>query len=323
MTDYFISVRNIKRGNFANEPGTTRFLEVPPQAEAPAPNHGIGRTHWVERVMEEARTGTDPATGRDCGDILVFVHGYNNHPGVVMTRHRQLKSRLKRAGFEGILVSFDWPSNNIALNYLEDRSGARLTSIKLVDDCIRLFTLTQLRGCAYNVHLLAHSTGAYVIREGFDDADDRRNIAATNWTASQIVFIGADVSAKSLSGQDSKSSSLYRHCIRLTNYQNPYDPVLKLSNIKRVGVAPRAGRIGLPETTPQKAVNVNCAAHFRALEAKDSATGVWGHCWFFEDDGFARDLVHTLTGDIDRNYIPTRTRGTDGSLSLTPGQSDT
>jgi len=322
MTDYLISVRNIKQGTFGNEPGTTRFLEVPGQAAVPEPDHGIGRTHWVERVMDEARCGTDPATGRDCGDILVFVHGYNNHPEVVMQRHRQLKARLRRAGFDGITVSFDWPSNNIALNYLEDRSDARLTSIKLVDDCIRLFTLTQLRGCAYNVHLLAHSTGAYVIREGFDDADDRRNIAATNWTASQIVLIAADVSAKSMSAQDSKSSSLYRHCIRLTNYQNPYDPVLKLSNIKRVGVAPRAGRIGLPDNAPQKAVNVNCGAHFETLEPREAAAGIWGHSWFFEDDGFARDLVYTLKGDIDRNYIPTRTRGADSGLSLTPGKTD-
>lgn len=320
MTDYVISVRNIRQGTFGNEPGTTRFLEVPSRAEAPEPEHGIGRTHWVERVMDQARRGTDPATGRDCGDILVFVHGYNNHGEVVVRRHRQLRSRLRRAGFDGALVSFDWPSNNIALNYLEDRSDARLTSIKLVDDCIRLFTLTQLRGCAYNVHLLAHSTGAYVIREGFDDADDRRNIAATNWTASQIMFIGADVSAKSMGGGDSKSSSLYRHCIRLTNYQNPYDPVLKLSNIKRVGVAPRAGRVGLPGTAPQKAVNVNCGDHFMSLEPRDEAAGVWGHCWFFEDDGFARDLVHVIKGDIDRNYIPTRTRERDGSLTLTPGK---
>ncbi|UCC15331.1 MAG: alpha/beta hydrolase, partial [Gammaproteobacteria bacterium] len=254
MPDYVISVRNISRGKLGSEPGTTRFLKIPGGHAQPKPAHGISRAIWVEEVMEWSRSGTDPATGRDCGDILVFVHGYNNDLPVVLRRHRQLKDNLAGAGFGGAVVSFDWPSNNIALNYLEDRSDARITSIKLVDDCIRLFTLTQLRGCAFNVHLLAHSTGAYVIREGFDDADDRRNIAATNWTASQVVFIGADVSSKSLGVEDSKSSSLYRHSVRLTNYQNPYDSVLKLSNIKRVGVAPRAGRVGLPGKLPHKAV---------------------------------------------------------------------
>jgi esterase/lipase superfamily enzyme len=272
----------------------------------------------VDEVMSRSRIGTDPATGRDCGDILVFVHGYNNDLPTVMDRHRMLRENLDRAGFGGIVVSFDWPSNNIALNYLEDRSDARKTSIKLVDDCIRLFTITQLRGCAFNVHLLAHSTGAYVIREAFDDADDRRNIAATNWTASQIAFIAADVSSRSMSSRDSKSSSLFRHCVRLTNYQNPYDPVLKLSNIKRVGVAPRVGRIGLPDGAPQKAVNVNCGPYFEPLEETGDVSGVWGHSWYFGDRGFADDLAHTLAGDIDRNYIPTRSRDADGGLNLRP-----
>lgn len=318
MPDYLISVRNIRQGRFGDEPGTTRFLEVPRGEGEPNPDHGIGRARWVDEVMSRSRIGTDPATGRDCGDILVFVHGYNNDLPTVMDRHRMLRENLDRAGFGGIVVSFDWPSNNIALNYLEDRSDARKTSIKLVDDCIRLFTITQLRGCAFNVHLLAHSTGAYVIREAFDDADDRRNIAATNWTASQIAFIAADVSSRSMSSRDSKSSSLFRHCVRLTNYQNPYDPVLKLSNIKRVGVAPRVGRIGLPDGAPQKAVNVNCGPYFEPLEETGDVSGVWGHSWYFGDRGFAEDLAHTLAGDIDRNYIPTRSRDADGGLNLRP-----
>ena len=137
-----------------------------------------------------------------------------------------------------------------------------------------------------------------------------------NWTASQIAFIAADVSSRSMSSRDSKSSSLFRHCVRLTNYQNPYDPVLKLSNIKRVGVAPRVGRIGLPDGAPQKAVNVNCGPYFELLEEAGDVSGVWGHSWYFGDQGFAADLAHTLAGDIDRNYIPTRSRDADRGLSL-------
>lgn len=317
MPDYVISVRNIRNGVFGDEPGATRFLKVPGN-RSPAPVHGMARTRWIKEVMDASKSGVDPTTRNDCGDILVFVHGYNNDPPVVMKRHRMLKRNLADAGFEGTVVSFDWPSNNVALNYLEDRSDARKTSIKLVDDCIRLFTTTQLRGCSFNVHLLAHSTGAYVIREGFDDADDRRHIAASNWTASQVVFISADVSSKSMGTDDSKSSSLYRHSVRLTNYHNPYDSVLKLSNIKRVGVAPRAGRIGIPDTAPQKAVDVNCGPHFSQLVEDPSVPGAWDHSWHFGDKGFAKDLACTLQGDIDRNYVPTRSRHPSGGLMLDP-----
>lgn len=315
MPDFVISVRKLKKGapgGLGAEPGPTRFLEVPDGTD-PDRSHEIPRKEWVEKVMVEASSGEkDPVTGHDLGDILVFVHGYNNDPPVVLQRHRLLEKNLGVEGYQGAVVSFDWPSNDLAINYLEDRSDARKTALKLVDDCIRLFTTTQLRGCSLNVHLLAHSTGAYVIRQGFDDADDRRNIASVNWTVSQIAFIGADVSARSMSETDSKATSIYRHCVRLTNYQNPFDSVLKLSNVKRVGVAPRVGRVGLPETAPQKAVNVNCGPHFHKLPEDKSVPGTWAHSWHFGDPGFARDLALTLRGDIDRNFIPTRTLGATG-----------
>lgn len=38
--------------------------------------------------------------------------------------------------------------------------------------------------------------------------------------------------------------------------------VLKLSNVKRIGGAPRAGRVGLPESAPAKSVGVVCGARF-------------------------------------------------------------
>lgn len=317
MHDNFISVRNIKKGRFGSEPATTRFLQIPSNASEPLPDHAVSsRKEWVASIMAESQdTDAVDAPVRD-GDILIFVHGYNNHPKDVLYRHRMLKANLHQAGYRGALVSFDWPSNNVALNYLEDRSDARKTSIKLVDDGIRLFTRQVQDDCVINLHLLAHSTGAYVIREAFDDADDRRHIAATNWSVSQVALISADISAKSMGEDDSKSSSLYRHSVRVTNYQNPYDSVLKLSNIKRVGVAPRAGRIGLPDDAPRKAVNVNCGPYFSGLTQDPKVKGSWDHSWHFNDELFIQDLAHTLSGDIDRDYLPTRIQDSKFGLVL-------
>jgi esterase/lipase superfamily enzyme len=220
------------------------------------------------------------------------------------------------AGYAGVVASFDWPSADSALNYLEDRSDAKQTAIRLVTDCIAPFSVVQSPGCRVNVHVLAHSTGAYVVREAFDDADDRPRIAAANWTASQVVFIGADVSAKSMAAGNAKSSSLYRHCVRLTNYSNPFDAVLKLSNVKRIGVAPRVGRVGLPEGVPDKAVNVDCGRYYAAHEAEMQVLGAKSHSWHIGDPVFTRDLVFTLEGDIDRRAIPTREVGAGGEVFL-------
>ncbi|MDH3547650.1 MAG: alpha/beta fold hydrolase, partial [Gammaproteobacteria bacterium] len=203
MPDYIVAVRNVRKHAFGAEPGPTRFLKVPGN-QRPKPEHAQRRADWVDDVLALGRTGRDPHSGEDCGEIVVLVHGYNTSPAAVAGRHRQLKNNLAASGFRCALVSFDWPSDDRAINYLEDRSDAKLTALRLVDDCITLLAATQFRGCKYNVHVIAHSMGSYVVREAFDDADDRPAIAANNWTVSQMCLVGADVSRRSMSATDAR-----------------------------------------------------------------------------------------------------------------------
>ncbi len=308
--NYIITARNIKRDKtFGSEPGRARFLRVPdnslPSPEYAVPNRPTYIRKWAKEVMDKSMPSNKP--NRLHGDILIFIHGYNNSQKIVIKRHEMLKHNLAEAGFNGTVVSFDWPSNDKTLNYLEDRSDAKQTALCLVDDCITLFSQMQTPECTVNVHLLAHSTGAYVIRQAFDDADDRRAIAETNWTVSQLIFIGGDVSSSGMRQGNPKSSSVYRHCIRFTNYSNPYDSALKLSNIKRVGTAPRVGRVGLPHTVPENAVNVDCGEYYLSLKQEDSASDAGdSHSWYFGDKVFIKDLLYTIEGDIVRDRIPTR-----------------
>ncbi|PIE01249.1 MAG: hypothetical protein CSA81_12360 [Acidobacteria bacterium] len=320
MGDYVVCVRKIEKGQFSSEPGVTYFLKVPANKTKMEVSHRVSsKSEWFQAVLENAVIGTDDK-GNEYGDILVFIHGYNNSQSTVLKRHRQIKESLKKAGFKGEVVSFDWPSSDKALNYLEDRSDAKQTAIKLVDDCIKAFSIMQTDTCQINVHLLAHSTGAYVVREAFDDADDRPSVASSNWTVSQIMFIGADVSAKSMAADNAKSSSIYRHCVRLTNYSSPFDAALKLSNVKRVGVAPRVGRVGLPSNIPENAVNVNCGHYYQKNERDIEAIGTKSHSWYIGNELFTRDMFFTLTGDIDRFSIPTRTLK-NGQLYLAESES--
>ena len=45
------------------------------------------------------------------------------------------------------------------------------------------------------------------------------------------MLVSGDISSSSLADNNPKSSSLYRHCVRLTNYFNPYDAALSVSNL--------------------------------------------------------------------------------------------
>lgn len=140
-----LSVRNVvSNGNgkeFGAEPGASRFLDVP-DGETPHPErHRIRRAAFRDAVLERASNGTverKTAPNRreafTTGNVLVFVHGYNNRIDDIMERHNQLQAGLGAAGYEGAIVSFDWPCDDSTLNYLEDRRDAKATAFRLVDD---------------------------------------------------------------------------------------------------------------------------------------------------------------------------------------------
>jgi esterase/lipase superfamily enzyme len=302
--DYIFCARNTQAGSFGTDPGPTKYLEIPASATRPSPNHAVQRRQWFDRVTAEAESGRN-LQDKPVGDVLIYVHGFNVSQAVMLERHRNIRAGLEADGYKGVVVSYDWPCSNAALNYLPDRTDAKITAIRLVTDGIGPFSRFIDQGCAISVHLLVHSMGAYVLREAFDDADDRPAVAATSWTVSQVMMASADVSADSM-GVTASSSSLYRHCVRLTNYANPYDSVLSISGVKRVGVSPRVGRIGLPAGAPPKAVNVDVGDYYDAHRDDFAAVPNSDHSWYFYDQTFLKDVHYTLKGDIDRMFIPTR-----------------
>jgi pimeloyl-ACP methyl ester carboxylesterase len=316
--DFIMCARAVKNNKFISEPGKSLYLLVPQDAAVPLPEHKKNAGEWIKNLRESsiwrpAASDPDPDRQKDRGDILVFIHGYNNSQEIVMKRHRQLKQDLQSVGYKGAVMSFDWPSADSPLNYLEDRHDAKITAMQLVTDGIRLLAKEQGPDCAINMHLLGHSTGAYVIREAFDDADDAL-LNQASWTVSQIAFIGGDISSDSLSQDNPSTEAIYRHCTRFTNYSNGADSVLKLSNAKRVGVSPRVGRVGLPEKIPPKAVNVDCTDYFARLDSDDSVKsadqkaeiGTFDHSWHIGNRVFTLDLFELIKGDLDRNLFPTR-----------------
>jgi len=325
--DFVMCVREVKNKQFIPEPGKSRFLLVP-EGELPSPTQAVGAAKWVKELNEEATWGTDVRRGADQprarGDILIFVHGYNNSQEIVMQRHRRLKADLRAAGYKGAVMSFDWPSADATLNYLEDRHDAKKTALQLVSGGIRLLAKQQRPDCAIKISLLGHSTGAYVIREAFDDADDAE-LMNNAWMISQIAFVGGDVSSASMGLNRSRSRSVFEHCVRFTNYSNRHDYVLKIPNAKRVGMAPRVGRVGLPESVSNKAINVDCSAYFKQLKAdaniqaedQRQEIGTFEHSWHIGNRIFTEDLFETIKGDRDRQTFLTRGADDEGNLVLT------
>ena len=320
MHDYVISARRVRKGKFIAEPGPVLFLKVPGSSSEALPEHRVtGRNAanlWIDEVRGLADGDENPNSISPRGDVLVFVHGYNNDARTIIGRHRQLNADLREEGWKGIVVSFDWPCDDDTLNYLEDRWDGAAVAQMLVSECVRRIAVRQTTGCITNIHLLGHSTGAYVIMEAFAQAEKDGDLFKSNWRVGQVAFIGGDVSAHSVSAGESWSQPMFQRIMRLTNYANPFDAVLGVSNAKRLGTSPRIGRVGLPQDHNSKATNVNCGPYFKTLDPKTAKHfGSWTHSWHIGNPTFARDLAMTLEGAIDRNAIPTR-ETVDGNLIL-------
>jgi esterase/lipase superfamily enzyme len=308
MADYIFTVRNTDDNiTFNDAVGDTTYLIIPDDADDIALAHKADTATWVKNVRDSKQE-----------DILIFIHGYNNTTADMLAAHRAVKKGLAAvipssyvSPFKGKVVSFDWPCRSSALMYLPDRHLAKITALELVNGGIALLSQKQAADCDVNVHLLAHSTGAFVVREAFDDAKHTKAVLP-DWMVTQIMFIAGDISSNSMAcpGQ---CDAIYQHTVRLTNYYNPFDKVLALSNLKRLGFENRAGRIGLPASAPAKCVDVNCADYYNTIP-QDGKDEFYCHSWYFDNDNnkpFMEDLLGTIQGHVDRNYMPARKRDND------------
>lgn len=310
--NYLFSARKRVGTAFVAEPGPVQFIKVASGATTYTAADVIPAKQWAAEVQGLADGDEDPNSISPTGDVLIFVHGFNNDIASVIARTEELRETLKSQDWHGAVVAFDWPSGNNVLNYVEDRMDASGVATQLVNSGLKLLVAGQKAGCVTNVHLLGHSTGAYVILEAFAQAQKDGAYFTSPWRIGQVALIAGDISVDSLRASASWSQPMFQRINRLTNYSNGNDAVLAVSNAKRLGVSPRVGRKGLPADADAKAVNVDCTAHFGTLKPGAGADFAYTHSWHFRDKRFCLDLALTLEGAIDRAAIPTRSPGPQG-----------
>jgi pimeloyl-ACP methyl ester carboxylesterase len=285
--DYVMTARRLSNGKFQAEPGPVKFIKVPQNKTEYDESHVITRATWVSEVIGLADGDENPLSISPTGDILVYVHGFNNTITNVLDRQRNLATNLKAERWRGVVVSFDWPSNNQLLGYFEDRSDGAQVAQYLVENCLTIIVAQQGRGCLTNIHLLGHSAGAYVITKALEFSPNRGSDFKSDWRLGQVAFISGDVSRNSFFDGDQWIQVMNKRVMRLTNYFNPYDAALAVSNAKRLGVSPRAGRRGLPDEIGDKLADVNCGPHFLSLKPPKDPGASWSHTWYFQDRLFA------------------------------------
>ena len=311
--DYISCARAASETGYGSEPGALSFLAVPISATAPKPGHAIEAAVWKAMVLDLAQKGCP--RGAASGDVALLVHGYNTSPAEMLKRHRLMRDGLERHGFDGIVVSFDWASDDRAVSYVQDRGKADHAAERFAREVLPMFAGRAGPGHRVRTHIVGHSMGCLVLRDGFDIAA-RLGTVRDEACVDQLAVVAADVASASLAAGAEASTALYRFSQRVTNYYSQHDEILSMSDAARASAGPRAGRIGLRGQQPAKAVDVYCGDHFEAERKAFDANSAATHTWFFEDDGFLSDLAQVMAGSELAEGEMTRALVTDAGLAM-------
>lgn len=206
----------------------------------------------------------------DGQDTLVFIHGFNVtfngaiEAGARLARDVRIRAGATDDGRPVNVVVFSWPSDGEAvpfMSYYSDREDARASGPALARTYLKLRDfLEQLRNvdrCDRSIHLMAHSMGAYVLRQGLQAALAKDPDGLVR-IFDQILLAAPDEDDDTFE-QDSKLKPLPRIGRQVTVYFNPSDRALVISD-KTKGNPDRLGSDGprLIDMLPKKVVLVDC-----------------------------------------------------------------
>lgn len=241
MTNFLISLRNFdSQGNPGTDVGSTSYIEIADTA----------KNYNLSSVIPDSKKWLSDISGTS---VLVFVHGFGNPAEKVVARHNSVKRHVP----PGVaLVSFDWPSGNSGITakeaYEKDKNNATKSASSLMSDCLQVLLLNRFT--SGNVHLFAHSMGAYVTEQAFQ--------APKPIKINHVLMAAADVDQKNYQAGSTSLTNFLGKCTDLTAYWSSDDQALPESQ-KWQGYVP-LGLQGYPpgSSIPGSCYGLDCTSYF-------------------------------------------------------------
>ena len=286
-----------------NVSSLTRYVSVAGEAPEGGSWRGgiIDQADWLDQVSAKMQSD----------DILIYVHGFNTPQSEMLRRTNKIEDGVRAHGFSGAVVAYDWPSDGSVAKYQSDRNDAKKTATSLVRDGIAPLLALPSRP---KIHLIAHSMGAFLTLRALSDFGDSIGPGGTAWSLEQVMFAAADVDQAWMEKGAWGGLILKERSHRFTNYYNGRDEVLNLSGTIVHGRR-RAGRRGLPQTLHARHVDVYCNEQYKRDVPEPDRSITYSHRWWFDNDGFYKDLALTIAGQ-DENAMPTRRTTNTTDLAL-------
>lgn len=286
-------------------------VEVYEDAKGKAPDTTKGGARLLEAVRQAMYDGRD---------TLVFIHGFNVtfneaiEAGACLAREVTVKCEDGTRAPVNVVV-FSWPSDGAAvpfMSYYSDREDARASGpalarvyFKLRDFLVQLQKDEGSRGegdpsrlCGRGIHLLAHSMGSYVLRQGLQALLAKQADGVVRMF-DQILLASPDEDDDTFE-HETKLKLLPRLAKRVTVYFNPKDKALWISDKTKTN-PDRLGADGprLIDLLPKKVALVDCR---RIADVADPRIQ---HSYYVKNAAMTDDIGKVLAGD-DIDDFPNR-----------------
>ena len=274
----------------------------PTPEEAADPPPGTGSKAFLDDLRVAMRDG--------CTDTLVFIHGFNVSFIDALNSGGAIAAEITIHDKPLNVVVFSWPSDGEMIpwmSYYSDRDDARTCGASLARAYLKLYDfmvgLDPQQFCDRSIHLLAHSMGAYVLRNGLQAllAKDPTKVVRL---FSEIILAAPDEDDDAFD-TDQKLRLLPGLCRRLTVYYNHNDRALFISD-KTKGNPDRLGSDGprLLDLMPKKVILVDCS---RVATQGENGLIKIEHSYYINCQPVASDLQATLKGtpadEIDNREV--------------------
>jgi len=268
------------------DPQSVYVYPDPTRKEAENPPSNKGSKAFLNDLQVAMRDG--------CTDTIVFIHGFNVSFMDALKAGGALASEITIGGKPINVVVFSWPSDGKAIPYMSyysDREDARTCGAAIARTYLKLYDfmvgLDPTQYCDRKLHLIAHSMGNYVLRNGLQAlrAKDPTKIARL---FNEIVLAAPDEDDDAFETDD-KLRLLPGLCRRITVYYNQNDRALLISD-KTKGNPDRLGSDGprMLDLLPKKVFVIDCS------RVAGEGDAMIQHSYFINCPPVASDLKATL-----------------------------
>ena len=311
MSTYLLTNRVPRRGSFTQQPtadgSVTVLRSEAPRARTLGQFERITARAAIAGMLSEAKA---QATGAHSPMLVVFIHGFNNDVDSALASVADIGDGLQTHGLRPVMACFSWPSDGQLWEYLSDQGDAQRSVPAVMRLLAYLDRARDPRLCEVNVHVVAHSMGNFLLREGLAAFARRLGYPAKQPYLTEVAMVAADVDADTLAqgGSGFGITSLAR---RVTAYYSRHDNTLSVSRYAKHWGSARLGRNGPADWSrlPPNVVAVDCTEVVKPIASNvlqmtaDELFKV--HSSYWQNARWLRDLAQTFTS-VDRAVVDTR-----------------